>query len=436
LHGGYGLSAVLDVSGAAYIDVECLDITDFSSCGFVGQAVPCNKTTAPYDDFAMYGLRVSNAINNSTFTDIRLHGLGVEGLLGPVGDNVTFTDLAIIGNAGGGWNADDGTVGSGNLLVQNFNISWNGCAEEYPIVDPLPYNQCTDDMSYTHGGSWAGYGDGFGTATVNGTVAWHVKFENGIVSYNTQDGIDALHATGAGSTTTADRILAYGNMGNQIKIGSDGGSTITNNVIFNNCDAMSYAIPGTPSGYNSMLSDFCRAGDEAIIISTNNGSTSTVAGNTIYGFRQGNPIENWGDLGGIICTAYLQGGTQCGSTATLVYADNILVGFDPLHSGTLPAQYYLEDGAFAVNPLRNSGSVYRNNLHYQLSTPCPDAGETNSVCAAPQVNTVSWPSYGYVDVQPISNSTNVVGAGITITGVAQDYTGTNRGIPPSIGAYE
>ena len=436
LHGGYGMTSVLDFSGAAYLDVECLDITDFSSCGYAGQATPCNKTTMPYDDFAMYGLRLSNSINNSTFTDIRIHGLGVEGMVGPVGDNVTFTDLALIGNAGGGWNADDGTVGSGNMLVQNFDISWNGCAEEYPLVDALPYDQCTDDQSYTHGGSNNGYGDGFGTATVTGTVAWHVKFENGIVSYNTQDGIDALHATGAGSTTTADRILAYGNMGNQIKIGSDGGSTITNNVIFGNCSAMSTAIPGTPSSYNSMLSDFCRADDEAIIISMNNGSTSTVAGNTIYGFREGNPIENWGDLGGIICTAYLQGGTQCGSTASIVYVDNILVGFDPLASGTMPSQYYLEDGAFVSNPLQNPRSVYRNNLHYQLSTPCADTGETSAICAAPQVNNVSWPVYGYVDVQPTAGSSNVVGAGIAIPAVTQDYTGINRGTPPSIGAYE
>ena len=429
LHGGYGVSAVLDLSGAAYIDVECLDITDFSSCGAAGQAVPCNNKTPPYDDDAFYGLRLSNGINNSTFTDVRLHGLAVAGMVGPVGDNVTFTDLAIIGNAGAGWNADDATVGSGNLLVKNFNISWNGCAEEYPLVDPLPYNQCTDDESGSHGGSGNGYGDGFGTTSKNGTVPWHIKFEDGIASYNTQDGIDALHATGAGSTTTADRVLAYGNMGNQIKIGSDGGSTITNNVILNNCNAMSYAIPGTPKGYNAMLTDFCRAGAEAIIVSMNNGSTSTVAGNTIYGFRAGTRVNNWGDLGGIVCAG------TCTTGDRIVYANNILVGFDPNNTGRLPGQYYLQEGVFSANPFTNPGSVYSHNLKYRVSTSCPDRGETHALCMAPQLKDVSWPRYGYSDVRP-SASSNVIAAGIGLDGITEDYLGASRGNPPSVGAYE
>jgi hypothetical protein len=426
LHGGYGLYAVLDLRGAANIDIECLDITDFSGCGKVGQNPSCGSS----DDSASYGLRLNNGITNATFTDIRIHGMAVEGMVGPVGDAVTFTDLSIIGNAGGGWNADDGTVGSGNLVVQNFEISWNGCAEEYPLVDSLPYNQCTDDASYSHGGSANGYGDGFGTTTQMGTVAWHIKFENGIVSYNTQDGLDALHASGAGSTTTADRILAYGNMGNQIKIGSDGGSTITNSIIYSNCEAMSKAIPGTPSGYNAMLSDFCRADDEAIIVSMNDGSTSTVAGNTIYGFREGTTINSWGDLGGIVCAG------TCTTADKIVYVDNVLVGFDPKNTGRFPGQYYLQESVFSHNPFTNAGSVYGHNVKYQLSTACPDAGETNSICAAPQLNQVTWPAYGYLDTKPSSNSSNVVGTGIAMPVLTQDYTGTARGNPPSIGAYE
>jgi hypothetical protein len=320
-------------------------------------------------------------------------------------------------------------VGSGNLLVQNFNISWNGCAEEYPLVDPLPYDHCTDDESAGHGGSWAGYGDGFGTATVTGTVPWHVKFENGIVSYNTQDGIDALHATGAGSTTTADRILAYGNMGNQIKIGSDGGSTITNNVIFSNCNAMAGTIPGTPSGYNAMLSDFCRADDEAIIVSMNDGSTSTVAGNTIYGFRAGTRVNSWGDLGGIVCTG------TCTIGDRIIYADNIVVGFDPNHTGRFPAQYSLQEAVFPANPFTNPGSIYTHNLAYHVSSSCPDKGETHALCMAPQLKELTWPRYGTSDVRP-SASSNVIAAGIGLAAMTEDYAGTRRANPPSIGAYE
>jgi hypothetical protein len=428
LHGGFGVYSVLDFRKASYIDVECLDITDFSGCGRVGQNPSCGKT----DDSASFGFRLNNEVNHARFADIRIHGMAVAGMVGAVGDDVTFTDWAVIGNAGAGWNADDGTgtTGSGNLLVQDFEISWNGCAEEYPLVDSLPYNGCTDDNSLSRGGSGvAGYGDGFGTTTKTGSVAWHIRFEHGVVSYNTQDGLDALHASGAGSTTTADRVLAYGNMGNQIKIGSDGGSTITNNIIYNNCDAMSGNIPGTPSGYNKLLSDFCRADDEAIIVSMNDGSTSTVAGNTIYGARAGTAINSWGDLGGIVCAG------TCTTKDKLIYADNILVGFDPNKTGRLPEQYYLQEHVFSSNPFTNSGSIYSHNLQYHVSTSCPDRGEADATCRAPQLSDITWHRYGYSNVRP-SSSSNVVGAGINLPAVTHDYAGDNRGNPPSIGAYE
>lgn len=427
IHGGYGLYAIFDVRGAAHLDMECLDLTDFAQCGRAGQAKPCNNSSAPYDDFAFYGLRFNNAIHDSTFTDIRIHGLAVEAIIGPVGDAVTLNRVDMIGNAGGGWNADDGTTGSGNLLVENFNISWNGCVEEYPLVHPLPYSQCTDDQSASHGGG-IGYGDGFGTTTVAGTSAWHIKFSDGIVSYNTQDGIDALHSQGAGSTTDADRILAYGNMGNQIKIGADGNRSITNSVIYGNCTAMQGAVPGTPAGYNTLLSDFCRAGNEATIISMNDGSVATFAGNTVYGFRAGNTINSWGDLTGIICSS------TCTTSSKIVYGNNVLVGFDPLNTGHFPAQYYIQDGY--TSPFGIAGSVYRNNLKYNLSTACPDGAETNTLCATPQVVDTNWHAYGYGNVQPSSNSANVIGAGATLSGLTQDYTGATRGNPPSIGAYE
>ncbi len=288
LHGGYGVNFVISMAGASYVDVACLDITDYSSCGRSGQTKGCN-TNYPLDDYATNGIGWSNTSTHDTLTDVRVHGLASAAMLGPTGDGDVFTYLDILGNAGAGWNADagDGTTGTGSLLVQNFNISWNGCAEEYPIVDALPYSDCTDDSS-PHGG----YGDGFGTATVASSPGWQAHFDQGVVSYNTQDGLDALHLIGSGSSMTITRVLAYGNMGQQIKVGGASG-TATNNLLVTNCNALRQAIPGTPSGYNSKLGDFCRAADtgiEAPSVPIPRSSRSTPTRSTRH-LRQGSRLD-------------------------------------------------------------------------------------------------------------------------------------------------
>ena len=130
-------------------------------------------------------------------------------------------------------------TGTGSLLVQNYEILWNGCREEFPIVDALPYHNCRDQNS-------GGYGDGFGTATVPSPApGWQAHFDQGTVAYNTQDGLDALHLIGNGSSMTVTRTLAYGNMGQQVKVGGAAG-TLEDSVVVGNCDAMSNPIAGTP----------------------------------------------------------------------------------------------------------------------------------------------------------------------------------------------
>jgi hypothetical protein len=226
-------------------------------------------------------------------------------------------------------------------------------------------------------------------------------------------------------------------MGNQLKAGTDGGEQITNSTVYNNCNAMSFAIPGTPTGYNSSLTEFCRAGDEAIILALNPSSTGTLAGNTIYGIRYGSTVNSYGDLGGIVCST-----APCDNSTKITYVDNILVGFDPLATGTMPAQYYLEDPGtcspqvcFPTNPFTNTGSIYRNNLHYSLSTTCPDTGETNTLCTSPGVANVTLPNYGYVSVVPTAGS-NILGVGYNLAGLIYDYLGNTRNSPTSIGAYD
>jgi hypothetical protein len=417
LHGGYGVGEVIKLETTSYVDVACLDITDWSSCGRSGQTNSCSTTPGAYSDFAAEGLGFAPTMTNDTITNVRTHGLASLGVYGSPGDGLVVNDLEIVGNAGAGWNADkgDGFTGTGTSLIENFLIAWNGCSEEYPIVDALPYQDCTDD-------NVGGYGDGFGTATVTSSPAWHISFLTGTVNNNTQDGLDALHLQGGGSTMTVNAVNAYANMGNQIKNGA--AATITNNLVGANCYAMSQSIPGTPSGFNSRLSDFCRAGNEAVIITVNDGQTSTFAYNTIWG-------SGWtggGDLGGIVTDV------SCTGTAALVFENNIQLGFN-VGAGGAPARFTDGTGC-SGGVFSQTGAVIKNNLCFGVSGGCPESGETSTLTVAPQITTTTWQPYGPFNGAPTSGSANILAAGSTCCGVTTDFLGNTRPSPPAIGAEE
>ncbi len=407
LHGGYGAYSVMNMSGASYVDVACLDITDFSSCGRSSQPHDCNTSPGTLSDFANNGIRWSNKSTNDTLTDVHVHGLAGSGMYGPTGDGIVLDHVDLIGNAGSGWNADAGdhTTGTGSLLVKHFNISWNGCAEEYPMVHALPYNECTDDSS-------GGYGDGFGTASMASIPAWHVTFDDGVASYNTQDGLDALHIEGAGSSMTVTHTLAYGNMGQQIKVGGSSGNIIDNQIV-TNCNAMRQRIPGTPEGYNTRLSDFCRAADAGVAIEVNNNMPLRFDGNTIY-TASITTIE-------IDCS-----GTSCDSAAKIDFRNNTFIGFknDAAHGypsggqGEYSNLIYIGAG---TNPFQNAGSVVSGNLAYFPNKPSQcSPGYAKVACRNPHLVDQSWHLYGYGNMTPGGGTQSEVDSGANDSQSSED----------------
>ena len=429
LHGGWGVDFTLDLTGASYVDLACLDITDFSNCGRDTDTIPCETNGDVIADFADDGIRLYSTSTHITLTDVRIHGLASDGISGAPGTGFVANDLYILGNADAGWNADpgDGTTGVGTLNVTNFNISWNGCVEEYPIVDPLPYFSCTDDSS-------GGYGDGFGTTTVpSPSPGWQVHFDQGIVSYNTQDGLDALHVSGTGSTMTDTRVLAYGNQGQQLKVGDGAVATIQNSVIVGNCEALTtQAIPGTPAGFGSLLQDPCRAGNTAVIVETIPGYPATFQNNTIY------------DAGAIgLEVEYAT--SNFGNTNVLKYNNNIFIGFYNADSGSNASVMYSNGGPGGIGGtsalpavLTNPGASWTNNSTFdqRVNWSCPAAGESAALCTDPGLADETYHPYGYGNMAPASPASAVVGAGVAIPGITVDYTGQTRPNPPSMGAYE
>ncbi len=425
LHGGFGANMVLDMAGASYVDVACLDITDFSSCGRAAQTNTCSTQPGTLDDYATNGIRWSRTSTNDTLTDVHIHGMAATGMIGPTGDGVTMDYMDVIGNAASGWNTDvsDGTTGTGVLSVKHYNISWNGCTEQYPITDALPYQDCTDD-------NIGGYGDGFGTASLPSNPAWNITFDQGIVSYNTQDGLDALHLTGQGSSISVSRTSAFSNMGQQIKIGG-ASSVIVNNIITTNCNAMRQAIPGTPSGYDSRLTDFCRAADSGMVAMVGHATNLTMQQNTIYS-ASSTAVE-------IDCdTTY----GSCDATSTIDFENNIFVGFlndnaaGYVGGGSGDYSNYVYNGSGA-SFFTNRGSIFNRNItyHAKSSWACPAQGESGALCLDPGLSSESWPMYGPATVSPTLNSI-ALRAGASLPAVTLDFFGSTRNTPPTIGAVE
>jgi hypothetical protein len=193
INGGYGAGVVLSLVGVSYVDVACFDITDFSNCGLSGQLNQCSKNY-PLSDYASSGIEFTNTTHDTTVTDVRIHGMALDGILGPTGNNVSLLRVSLAGNAAAGWNMNDGSgsAGQGTLTLSYFEVTWSGCAEEYPIVDAVPYADCTDDNS-------GGYGDGIGTTSGTIENSWFIRIDHAVAAYNTQDGFDALHLGGNNS---------------------------------------------------------------------------------------------------------------------------------------------------------------------------------------------------------------------------------------------
>jgi hypothetical protein len=378
LHGGWGVNPVINLKGSSYVDLACLEITDFSNCGRDTDSISCETNGRVISDFAGSGIALNNKSTYISLTDIRIHGLASDGIFGAPGTGFTANDLDLIGNADAGWNADagDGTTGVGTLNVTNFNISWNGCVEEYPIVDPLPYFSCTDQ---DHGG----YGDGFGTTTKDSNPpGWQVRFDHGIVSYNTQDGLDALHIGGQGSSMTVTHTRAFGNMGQQIKVGGTA-ATITDSLIVGNCRAMSGAIPGAPAGYNSHLDLFCRAGDTAAVIEVPPAQPAIFQRNTIYS-------DN-------LVALEVEYPGEPSASAAVRYDDNVFIGFRN-SNGQYPSPIYSNTD---LRMFTNPGASFSHNVTYHAKSnwkcPATSLHETDGSCGDPHLKDETWHSYGYGD---------------------------------------
>jgi hypothetical protein len=215
-----------------------------------------------------------------------------------------------------------------------------------------------------------------------------------------------LHLIGNGSSMTITHTLAYGNMGQQIKVGGASG-TATNNIIFTNCNAMRQAIPGTPSGYNKRLSDFCRAADSGIVFTVSDNSTAVFSDNIIYS-ASATAIEV--DVGQTCETATCLVRQQ--RNIFIGFRNNAANGYPNGGSGDYSNPLFVDTPA--TRAYRNPGSTFDHNTTFNAKSgwPCPATRlhEMDAYCGDPHLADESWHLYGYGDTKATQSSPKTSGS--------------------------
>jgi hypothetical protein len=425
LFGGFGLGSVLDLSGARYLDIEGLEITEHNGrCVKYGSpADPRGCITFPdpnADDYADHGILTNASTSNITLQDLYIHGFTASGLQGPIGGPVTMTRVFIGFNAFSGWNFDDGKstpdAPGSSIAASYVTMEGNGCNEEYPILHKnFPALSCYDSDSGGFGDSWSG----------QNTKLRSFTCDHCVMAYNTKDGFIGPHTAIADLRITNSE--SYGNMGQQWKWGTDPNSTTVfeNNLTTGNCRRMSAPLLGAAAGYNRHLSLFCRAAGDIFAFYTAPNSKILFADNTIIGYS-----STTFDLS-------CQTPKACGS-AQMIFRNNIVLGFlNPSYrpgDTNVPGLFYYSDPSVKL-------SMDHDLFANLRSRPCPFFGTSDLICSdplfvhEPPLRISAESQLDNFNFHPSSGSP-AVGHGQAIDGLLFDFYGVKRPNPPSIGAVE
>jgi hypothetical protein len=419
IFGGYGVGTVLNLGSTRYVDIQCLEITSHNGKCIVhgSPAYPKACTTDGHglSDFDGNGIVTNNATANITLQDVSIHGHTTSGIQGPIGGAITMNRVFIGFNGFAGWNFDDGHPtpdAPGSSITANYvTMEANGCNEEYPISHAFPAMSCYDLNSGGFGDAWSGQQTNLESFTCN-----HCQ-----MLYNTKDGFIGPH-------TDIKHLLienseSIGNMGQQWKwVSQPNSSTVfVNNLTVGNCSRLSEPFPGALPTYNKYLSLFCRASGDIFSFSGAANSTVLIANNTTVGYS-----ATVFDLNCLVT------GT-CGSTH-YVFRNNIIAGYlnQKYNAGNanVPNLFYISDSSDSVTA--------DHNIYYNLRSRCLLTG---NLCSDPQFMNEpakSMTSEAQLDGFNfrIRRGSPAAGGGVVIGEVSNDFFGTKRSAPPSIGAVE
>ncbi|KRD40098.1 hypothetical protein ASE35_07315 [Lysobacter sp. Root916] len=381
LVGVAGTHRVLNLDGSSNVEVGNLEITDNSDCVYnhSNAAAACTSAMA----WARVGV-YATASNNVWMHDVNVHGMAARGFNAGGLSNWTLERVKMNKNGSAGWDGNVGTgSNSGQMILRDIEIGWNGCGERVATGEPWAcWAQTT-----------GGYGDGFGTVDTGGQ--WLI--EDAFIHHNTSDGLDLRYMDGADATTvTLRRIYSVANAGNQVKI--KGNSLIENSVLVGNCTYF--------RDKDFMASgDLCRAYGSTLLLILTGNDTATVRHNTIAGE-------------GDAQIAYGEGA----SSDKVNIQNNLVIGF-PYYANTATATLFSGGSAPAAKSF--SGNMAWKVRSCQTGTTCTqDPKLTNMTLAA-------------FDAEPLAGSP-VTDKAPMVSGVSTDFLLQPRpsGAANDVGAYE
>jgi hypothetical protein len=414
----YGREAI-SVKDSQFADIACFEITDHAACSN-GQFKDATCRPDSHGDY--YGISESALTSNVNYTDLFIHGLEISAIYGATGVGVVADHIHIRAMPMAGIDMDDGSWQSSNISVAggftltNSITEFTGCIEEYPVAHAYPYIQCRDQNT-------GAYGDGFGTASTTGN--W--VFDHDIWRYNFQDGLDLLHSGMQSLTVTNSQ--SYGNDGQSYKVGAADTVIFRNNFALENCNRIGSTMGDEPA--SAIVPDvaLCRADGDWIPLDFTDQGTYLVQNNTFVGYGTV-PFD-------LSCET---GWSDC-SHAHAVYQNNVMLGYaDPHYNeGDTPATFYLESHSM---PPRDGWSVRDHNLYYHVRH-CPAPLAATETCNTQDPRFIAEPSspiraesdLDRFNFNP-SSSSPLIGRGIAIPDIVQDFAGNARPDPPTIGALE
>jgi hypothetical protein len=389
LWGTQRLDVILNLSGSSNVEVNCLEITDHSSCvEFHSGGLACGRDNYPYGEWAADGLRADDSAN-VRLANLNIHGLANTGVRAGRLADWTVENVHIAGNGWAGWDGDlaEGEdANTGVLTFRGWVVEWNGCGETYPDGQPT--------------GCWAqtagGYGDGVGTGATGGD--WII--EDSTFSHNTSDGLDLLYHT-LGGKIVLERVRAEGNAGNPIKVA--GSTEITNSVLVGNCGF----FDGQPFTFNV---DACRAGGNTLELAFTGGEQMSLRNSTFYG--QGDGLVGAGPREGF----------QCNGVETVTSTNNIFLGdVEYLNPDDISFLFYQENcGNLYMQGEYNLAFNVKNTEAPYVDPPYPSA---HNLLVDPQLSgPFSGLAFGLVPLP----SSPAIDAGENSLCPADDLTGAPR----------
>lgn len=389
LWGTQRVDLILNLTGAANVELRCLEITDHAGCvEFHTGGLACQRDGFPYGDWASDGLYAEDSAN-VRLNHLNIHGLASAGIRAGRLADWTVQDVRIAGNGWVGWEGDieGDDANRGTMHFRRWTVEWNGCGETYPGGEPA--------------GCWAqtagGYGDGIGTGLTGGD--WII--EDSRFLHNTSDGLDLLYHS-LGGRVVLDRVHAEGNAGNQVKI--TGQAVITNSLFVGNCAF----FEGQPFTYHV---DPCRALGNTLEVVYTGGEQSTIVNSTFYSQGDG------------LVFAGVREGFACDGSESIRARNSVFLGDQDLFSpGDVTFLFYQEGcGELKLDSDYNIADRVKN-LACGINGEYVSSG-THDLCQDPQlVGPLSGETYGLT----LSPASPAIDAGDNALCPAVDYAVLHR----------